>query len=98
IYVFEPEAPIGHALEKYLDETVLDIYITANRPDCMSMLGIAREVHALFGAPYTAAMLRLLDPGTARVEGTQGEPPVRDLLSVGIEDAEGCPRFSASVV
>src|SRR5207237_10912358 len=36
IYVFEPDAPIGQALEDYLNEAVLDIYITANRPDCMS--------------------------------------------------------------
>ena len=66
IYVFEADAPVGQPVADYLDETILDIYITANRPDCMSMMGIAREVHALFGAPYTPAMLRLLDPATAR--------------------------------
>ncbi len=98
IYVFEPEAPIGQALEDYLRETVLDIYITANRPDCMSMMGIAREVHALFDVPYTPTMLSLLDPHTAEVAGTHGEPPVSELLSVRIEDPVGCPRFSASVV
>src|SRR3984893_16565944 len=81
IYIFEPDAPVGLSLAEYLAETVLDIYITANRPDCMSMMGIAREVHALFGAPYTPAMARLLDPATARVEGTPGEPPGRELLT-----------------
>jgi phenylalanyl-tRNA synthetase beta chain len=98
IYIFEPEAPVGQALADFLDETVLDIYITANRPDCMSMVGIAREVHALLNAPYTPALLRLLDPATARVAGSPGEPPVSELLSVQIDDAEGCPRFTASVV
>src|SRR5579871_5768787 len=98
IYVFEPHAPIGQRLEDYLGEAVLDIYITANRPDCMSMMGIAREVHALFGAGYTPAMLHLVDPATARVNGSAGQPPVSDLLSVRIEDTQGCPRFSASVV
>ena len=98
IYVFEADAPIGQALEEYLRETVLDIYITANRPDCMSMMGIAREVHALFDVPYTPAMLHLLDPDAARVAGTPGEPPISELLTVRIEDPEGCPRFSASVV
>ena len=98
IYIFEPEAPVGQPLEDFLSETILDIYITANRPDCMSMMGIAREVHALFGAPYTPAMSRLLDPATARVEGSPGEPPVRELLTVRIEDPIGCPRFTASVV
>ena len=58
IYVFEQEAPVGLPLEEYLNETVLDIYITANRPDCMSMMGIAREVHALFDGAYTSDMER----------------------------------------
>ena len=98
IYVFEAEAPIGQPLEDYLRESVLDIYITANRPDCMSMMGIAREVHALFDVPFTPAMLHLLDPDTARVTGTPGEPPISELLTVRIDDPEGCPRFSASVV
>src|SRR5216683_2720138 len=98
IYVFEPEAPIGQSVEDFLNEVVLDFYINANRPDCMSIMGIAREVHALFGAPYTPAMLRLMDPATAVVEGTPGEPPVSELLRVRIEDPQGCPRFTASVL
>ena len=98
IYVFEQDAPVGEQVETYLDETVLDIYITANRPDGMSMMGIAREVHALFGAAYTPAMYRLLDPAAAMVTGSAGEPPIGELLSVRIDDAEGCPRFTASVV
>jgi phenylalanyl-tRNA synthetase beta chain len=98
IYVFEQDAPVGQPLEEYLNEAVLDIYITANRPDCMSMTGIAREVHALFGGEYTPAMLRLLDPRTASVAGSVGEPPIGALLSVRIEDAEGCPRFSAALL
>jgi phenylalanyl-tRNA synthetase beta chain len=98
IYVFEPEARVGQPLEAYLDEVILDIYITPNRPDCMSMMGIAREVHALFGAAYTPVMRKLLDPATARVQGSAGQPPVTDLLRVQIDDPQGCPRFSASVV
>ncbi|MBV9578076.1 MAG: phenylalanine--tRNA ligase subunit beta [Chloroflexi bacterium] len=98
IYLFEEDAPVGQPLRDYLSEVILDIYITANRPDCMSMLGIAREVHALFGAAYTPALLHLLDPATATVPGTVGQPPVGDVLSVRIDDAQGCPRFSASVL
>jgi phenylalanyl-tRNA synthetase beta chain len=98
IYVFESEAPIGQSVEDFLNEVVLDFYITPNRPDCMSIMGIAREVHALFGAPHTPTMRRLMDPSTARVEGSPGEPPVSDLLRIRIEDSQGCPRFTASVV
>jgi phenylalanyl-tRNA synthetase beta chain len=98
IYVFEPDAPVGQSLQDYLDEVVLDIYITPNRPDCMSMMGVAREVHALFGGAYTPAMQRLLAPQTARVAGSPGEPRIAELLKVQIDDPIGCPRFSASVV
>jgi phenylalanyl-tRNA synthetase beta chain len=98
IYIFEESAPVGEPVERFLSETVLDIYVGANRPDCMSVMGLAREVHALFGAPYTAAMLRLQDPLTARVEGSAGAPPVSDVLTIRIEDPVGCPRFTASVV
>lgn len=98
IYVLEPDAPVGKPLADYLSEAVLDFYITANRPDCMSIMGLAREAHALFGARYTPAMQRLTDPATARVPGTPDEPPVSDMLSVAIEDPVGCPRFTASVV
>jgi phenylalanyl-tRNA synthetase beta chain len=98
IYVFETEAPVGKPVADFLSEVVLDIYITPNRPDCMSMMGIAREVHALFDAPYTAAMEHLLDPAAARVKGSPGGLPVGELVRVQIEDPVGCPRFSASVV
>src|SRR5205823_5008883 len=96
IYVFESDAPIGQSVADYLGEVVLDVYITANRPDCMSMVGIAREVHALTGGVLKPAFHRLL--ASARVDGSPGEPPVSELLSVRIEDAVGCPRFTASVV
>jgi phenylalanyl-tRNA synthetase beta chain len=98
IYIFEADAPVGTPVAEYLNETVLDVYVGANRPDCMSMMGIAREVHALFGAPYQPGFLRLLAPETASVPGSPGEPPAGDLLSISIEDPVGCPRFTASVV
>ncbi len=98
IYVFEPTAPVGYPVAGFLDEIVLDVYIGPNRPDCMSMMGLAREVHALFGAPYRDGFLRLLDPATATVPGSRGEPAASELLSVAIEDPLGCPRFTASVV
>jgi phenylalanyl-tRNA synthetase beta chain len=98
IYVFEPEATIGQSVAEYLDETVLDIYINPNRPDCMSLVGVAREVHALFEAAYRPAFLKLFEPSAASVAGTPGEPPVSELLDVRIDDPVGCPRFTASIV
>jgi phenylalanyl-tRNA synthetase beta chain len=90
IYVLEPEAPVGLDLAKYLDEVVLDIYITANRPDCMSMTGIAREVHALTGGAYQPAFHAAFAAALPPVSGS--------AFSIQIDDPVGCPRFSAALV
>jgi phenylalanyl-tRNA synthetase beta chain len=98
IYVFEPDAPVGESVADYLNETIVDIYITTNRPDCMAVVGIAREVHALFDAPYQPGFVRLMEPSASTVAGSAGAPATNDLLALAIEDAVGCPRFTASVV
>jgi len=71
-----------------LEDTVLEVGITPNRPDCLSILGIAREVAALTGA-------RVRYPKTAAREG--GED-IRDLTSVDILDPDLCPRYTARMV
>ena len=98
IYVLEPEAPVGQALAEYLGEVVLDVYITPNRPDCMSMVGVAREVHALTGGAFQPTFERLLAPAAAIVAGSSGDLAASGLLTVRVDDPVGCPRFTASVV
>jgi phenylalanyl-tRNA synthetase beta chain len=95
IYLLEDDAPVGQALADYLDEIVLDIYITANRPDCMAMVGIAREVHALTGGKLSSRFDSLFDTS---LPAGGGEPAASSLLDLRIEDPVGCPRFTASVV
>ena len=65
---------------------VLDLEITTNRPDCLSVLGIAREVSTIYGTPLVAP--RLAEPPEAAAE-----------VPVTIEDAgvAACPRYAASV-
>jgi phenylalanyl-tRNA synthetase beta chain len=70
------------------DDTVLDVDVTTNRPDCMNHFGLAREIAVLLGGP-------LRRPAAAPAEGPE---PVEGAASVAIEDAEGCPRFAARVV
>jgi phenylalanyl-tRNA synthetase beta chain len=70
------------------DDTVLDVDVTTNRPDCMNHFGLAREIATILGAP-------LRRPPAAPVEGPE---PVDDAVRVTVEDAEGCPRFAARVV
>jgi phenylalanyl-tRNA synthetase beta chain len=81
-----PGTPLAEALE--LDDVVLDIGITPNRADCLSVVGVAREVAALFGVPWSPPSITLEENG----------PPVETLSSVTIEDPDLCPRYAARVV
>lgn len=69
-------------------DVVLALEITWNRPDCLCVIGIARELAALYGVP-----LRL--PPLAHAEGG---PAVETLARVRIDDAAGCPRYIARVL
>jgi phenylalanyl-tRNA synthetase beta chain len=69
-------------------ETVLDLEITWNRPDCLCILGIARELAALYGLPLRRPEVTLSETG----EG------VETLVEVAIEDPQGCPRYTARVL
>jgi len=76
---WDPGTPLGDVLP--LGEEVLEIELTRNRPDCLSVYGIAREVAALFGG-------ELAPP--------PGEDPERagdEIVRVAVEDLEGCPRY-----
>ncbi|HEX5708257.1 MAG TPA: phenylalanine--tRNA ligase subunit beta, partial [Pyrinomonadaceae bacterium] len=76
------------AVEREGDDFVLEIDLTSNRPDCLSHLGVAREVAAI-----TGAKVRLPDVETRKVEGRAA-----DSTSVRIEAPELCPRYAARVV
>jgi phenylalanyl-tRNA synthetase beta chain len=69
-------------------DTVLDIDVTTNRPDCMNHFGLAREIAALYGLP-------LRRPAAAPVEAAER---TRDAAGVTVEDPESCPRLVARVV
>ncbi|TMI84186.1 MAG: phenylalanine--tRNA ligase subunit beta, partial [Bacillati bacterium ANGP1] len=75
-------------VERVGDDTVLDIELTANRPDCMSVLGVAREVALLLDR-------RLRPPGP---KAAARPPAAAPRVAVEIADPEGCPRFTARVI
>src|SRR5262245_58842630 len=82
------------AVEPFGDgDTVIDFEVTANRPDCLSVIGLAREVAAAYDRPLTT-------PSTASgakvplASIDTGESP---HLAVTIEDADLCPRYSAAI-
>ena len=70
------------------DDHVVEFEITPNRPDCLSVIGLAREASATFGAP-----LKLHTP---EIRGCGGN--IEDLVSIEIADADLCPRYTARMV
>jgi phenylalanyl-tRNA synthetase beta chain len=83
-----PGTPLGEVLP--LGEPVLEIEVTPNRSDCFGIHGVAREVHAITGAPLAA------DPWAEEAPAA-GEGGVADYASVAVEVPELCPRFTARV-
>ncbi|MCL6622964.1 MAG: phenylalanine--tRNA ligase subunit beta [Syntrophobacterales bacterium] len=85
-----PELPLGQDLGEALGlkDVVLEVAITPNRPDCLSVLGLAREVAALLRRP-----LRL--PPT---EVPEAETAIGEVARVTILDPVYCPRYAARLV
>jgi len=84
------DAPLGAPLIQYLglDDTILEIDITPNRPDALSVVGVAREVAALTGAPFRFPQIAV----------REGEPEAATLATVEILDPDLCPRYAARVI
>jgi phenylalanyl-tRNA synthetase beta chain len=74
-------------------DAVIDFEVTANRPDCLSVLGLAREVSTAFDLPLT---LPSTDEGAA-VPLHALESGESDHLPITIEDDELCPRYAGAV-
>ena len=74
-------------------DAVIDFEITANRPDCLSVLGLAREVATAYDKPIT---LPSTEPG-ARIALKPITTNSSDRLGVTIEDEDLCPRYAAAV-
>lgn len=87
IYILPSDAPVGMPLRTYMGDEILDIETNPNRPDTLSIIGIAREVAAITSGPLTLPHLEPPDDG---VEWTR-EPSI----TVEVEDETLCPRYSA---
>src|SRR6201999_1155975 len=79
------ELEVGTALADVLPiaTDVLELEITPNRPDCLAIYGVAREVHAATGAPLTPAPWEGVPPVPGPIPGVEVE----------VRDPELCPRF-----
>src|SRR5262249_10162885 len=81
-----PGMSLAQALD--LDDAVLEIDVTANRPDALCHLGIAREVSALTGKPWKRPAIKL----------QEGARAAAARIKIRIEDPVRCPRYAARIV
>ncbi len=88
IIVLPEDAPLGEPLSGYLGDTILDLELTPNRLDCLSMLGVAREVAALTGGAVTEPEISYEEAG----------PAASERVSISIADPDLCRRYTATVI
>lgn len=92
IWPFEQSFPLGKDVFELLaaeQDYIFDLNVTPNRPDCLSMFGIAREISAITGQP-----LRFPDIGLKEDAGK----PVESYIRIEIEDTAGCPRYAGRII
>jgi phenylalanyl-tRNA synthetase beta chain len=88
ILILDPAAPVGAALAEVVGDTVLELELTPNRSDCLSMLGVAQEVAALTE--------QSVSPPAVRVEA--GGQPASERVAIEIEEPTLCRRYSAALI
>ena len=87
LLILPADAPVGKKFAEYLGpgDTVFDIEVTPNRPDWLSVIGLAREISALTGHPLRCPEIALTEPGDC-------VPVVR------VDAPDLCPRYSARLI
>jgi len=88
IMILPADAPVGVPLSQYLGDTIYDIKVTPNRPDCLSVIGIAREVAALTGQATHIPEISYPEEGES----------IHGAISIEIADPDLCSRYCASLV
>ena len=90
IMILDEDTPIGVDIREILglNESIAEFELTSNRPDCQSVIGIAREAAVTFAQPFN---LKTPDPH-------EGEGNIEDYANVEILDFELCPRYCGRVV
>lgn len=90
LMLLDDDVPVGTSLPKALglSDMVLEIGLTPNRPDCLSIIGIAREVAAIQRVPLRYPITDIVDTAA----------DIFQMTSVSIEAPTHCPRYAARVI
>lgn len=88
ILILDPATPVGRPLSDVLGDTVLELELTPNRSDCLSMLGVAQEVAALIGGTFREPAIEVSATGQ----------PAAERVAIEIADRYLCRRYSGGIV
>ena len=90
IMILPADAPVGTPFAEYmkLSDKIIDLEITPNRPDCLSVEGLAREVGAMYRTDVRYPSMDL----------TEGEEATEDAVDVTVAAEGRCPRYTARVI
>lgn len=90
IIILPEDAPIGKEYREYagLNDVIFELEITPNRPDCLSHIGIAREIAAYYNRKVKYPMIEI----TETIES------INTMVKVDIEDKERCKRYMGRVI
>jgi len=88
---FVAGTPLESALK--LDDAVFEIDLTPNRPDCLSLIGVAREIGA-----FTEPRNKVTLPDVAFPDAQMDSRDISDFIAVEIEDPQLCPRYTAGML
>ena len=96
IMILPEDAPVGVPFAEYagLTDTVLDLEITPNRPDSLSIAGLAREVGAMYRRDWSDPLSEM----AAKLQLDASAAPVDEEVQITVEDAKRCPRYTARVI
>lgn len=90
VYVFKEDLPLGMDIRDALDlDKVIEFEITSNRPDCLSVIGLARETSATLKVPF-----KKREP----VVKEEADGDINAIASIEIEDPDLCYRYSSRIV
>ncbi len=90
ILILPDDTPVGKDIRDIfgLNETVVEFEITSNRPDCFSIIGLARETAASFDKKFTIPEIKF----------TENDESIADTISVEVLDKDKCKRYCARMV
>lgn len=90
ILVLPEDAVIGSDVKALygLDENVVEFEITSNRPDCFSIIGLARETAVSFNKPFNIPEIKF----------SENSDNINDIVSIEIADKDKCQRYSSRVI